>query len=120
MPDSIHISRLKVPVYIGVPEEERASSQDIEISLTLIPEKSLFGTQDEIDKTIDYYKVYQDVLALTQERPRKLIEQLNEDILNMLLKSYPLESASITTYKFIIPEADHVAVEMTLRKEGLV
>lgn len=116
MSDVIYISRLKIPVFIGVPLEERSSLQDIEISLELVPEGTLFGTKDEIENTVNYYEVAQGVKAVAQEKPRKLIEQLNEEVLTMLLQSYPLKSASITTYKYILPDAEHVSIKMTLLK----
>ncbi len=116
MSDTIYISRLKIPVFIGVPIEERSVSQDVEVSLELIPEDGLFGTNDEIKKTVNYYDVAQQVKAVAQKKPRKLIEQFNEEILSMLIQSYPLKSASITTYKYILSDAEHVSIKMTVQK----
>jgi len=118
MSDKITISRLQVPVYLGVPDEEREFAQSIEITLDLYPERSLFGTHDDIEQTVNYYEVSQRVIALVQERPRKLIELLNEEVLQMLLREFPLERVSITTYKYILPNTEHVAVSMTLTKES--
>lgn len=113
----ISISRQRVSVHIGVPDEERATPQDIEISLTLKPEQSLFGTEDQIDKTIDYFTVSQRVITEVQTKPRRLIEQLNEDILRMVLREFPVEEVSIDTRKFILKNTEYVSVAMTLNKE---
>ena len=117
MPDSISISRIKVSVSIGVPDEERATPQTVEISMELIPEYSLFGTEDDIEKTIDYYLVSQEIIKIAQAKSRKLVEQLNEDILKAILQNYPVEQATITTYKYILEQTEHVAIAMTLSKD---
>jgi len=66
----ITISRLRIPVFIGVPDEERQASQDIEISLSIVPETTLFGTNDKIDKTVDYYEISQRLTTVAQSHPR--------------------------------------------------
>ncbi len=113
MKDNITISRLRIPVYIGVPDEERASPQDIEVTLSFEPQRTLFGTQDQIEATIDYYSVSQLLVKVAQEKPRKLIEQLNEELLEVVFDHFPIKSATITTYKFIIPETEYVSISMS-------
>ncbi len=115
----IRISRLRIAVFIGVPDEERAEAQDIEVSLELVPQRSLLGTDDDIAATIDYYAVSQRLIAVAQERPRRLIEQLNEDLLRMVLREFPVLEAEVCTYKFIIPDTQHVAVSLRLTREAL-
>jgi len=112
----ITISRLRIPVFIGVPDEERQASQDIEISLSIVPETTLFGTNDKIDKTVDYYEISQRLTTVAQSHPRKLIEQLNEDLLKMVMEEFPVKAATITTYKFIINNTDHVSISMSRNK----
>ncbi len=116
MKDTITLSRLKIPVFIGVPDEERAEQQVVEVTLEMSPERPLLGTGDEIDQTINYYEVSKRLIAEAQAKPRKLIEQLNEDLLRMVLGEFPLESATITTYKYILPNTEHVSVSMTLTR----
>ena len=119
MKDRISINRLQVPIHLGVPDEERALAQTVEITLHLYLTDSLFGTADEIEKTVNYYEVSQDVLKIAAQRPRKLIELLNEDIARTLLSTYPLERVEIRTDKFIIPNTASVSVEMTLNRNEL-
>jgi len=118
MSDSIFISKLEVPVHIGVPEKERKEIQAVHISLELFPENTLFGSRDDLSNTIDYYLVTRKVIELAQERPRKLIEQLNEDVLRMLIGSFPIRAVDIETRKYIIPETEYVSVRMSLTKEA--
>jgi len=117
MPGLITISRQRISVHIGVPDEERASPQEIEISLEMRPERTLFGTEDEIAKTIDYFSVSQRIEQVAQRKPSKLIEQLNEDLLGMVLSEFPVSEATITTRKFILKNTEYVSVSMTLGKE---
>jgi len=116
MDSKIIISRLRFPVFIGVPDEEREQAQEIEVSVELVPDQCLFGTNDDISKTVDYYTVSQRIMAVAQERPRKLIEQLNEDILEVVLDEFPIQVAHITTYKFIIKNTEHVSITMSRSK----
>lgn len=120
MSDCITISRLRVSVFIGVPDEERAESQEVEFTLEMTPERSLHGTEDEISATVDYYEVSLVLIQVAQERPRKLLELLNEEILHAVLQKFPVKHATLTTFKYIIPETEHVSVKMSLSKAELV
>lgn len=117
MPDLISINRLKVSVYLGVPAEERSTPQEVEISLDMVPKRSLMRLDDDIQGTVDYYQVSRTIIEIAQAKPRKLIETLNEDILTGVLHTYPIMEASITTYKYIIPETEHVSIRMSLSRD---
>lgn len=108
--DCIYIKRLKVPVHVGVPDEERERSQTVEISLKLIPTHSLKNLDDEVNQTINYYEVTQDVFKVAQAQSLRLIETLAENIAAELLEKYNLSGLEIEVEKFIIPGADAVSV----------
>lgn len=116
MSGMIIISNLQVPVVLGVPAEERALAQVVEISVQMSPMVSLFGLNDEIDETINYYDVSQDILKVSAQRERKLIETLNEDLIRFLMDKYPISEVTIRTDKFILPNTKSVSIEMSSKE----
>jgi len=55
---------------------------------------------------------------VAQSKSRKLVEQLNEDLLRAVLGAYPVARVKVTTYKYILEQTEHVAVAMTLSKDN--
>ena len=111
-PDSIEIRRLRVTTFIGVPDEERAVSQTLLVTVTMIPSQGFDGLADEISRTIDYYQVSLEIEALAAARPRRLIETLATDIAGHLLEGHPLQRVAITIEKHILPNTECVAVHI--------
>jgi len=111
----IHIENLRVPTRIGVPDEERAGVQEVAICLTMEPERAMAGLGDAIGKTIDYYAVGQRVAAIAAAGERKLIETLAEDIAEALLREFALGAVVVEVRKFILENADYVAVKLERR-----
>ena len=78
MRDCIVIRGLSLTGRIGVPDEERAEPQTLRAHLTMEVEQ--FPIDDEIDGTVDYKAVSDQVVALAGEGERKLIETLAQEI----------------------------------------
>ena len=116
MRDTIHIERLELWTHIGVPDEERATAQRLEVSLTVEPSVSFHALGDEIARTVDYFQVCEAVKTLATARPRRLIETLAEEIASLLLERFGVEAVEVELRKFILPDTDHVCVR--LRREA--
>ena len=95
---------------IGVPEEERAESQEVAISVQMEPENGVRGLGDEIEGTVNYYEVAVGIEQLAGVGERKLLETLAEEVLAYLLETYPLKKARVEIEKFILPNAKAVSV----------
>ena len=116
-PDTIHIDRLRCVAFIGVPAEERAHAQTLEISLRITSQAGSFPEGDEISGTIDYYAVSLAVRAIASERPRQLIETLAQDIATALLKGFTIAEIQVEVRKFILVDnPGGVAVRITRKK----
>lgn len=113
IPDEIEIHRLKISTHIGVPDEERATPQDLWISVWMHPSQGFTGLHDNVDYTVDYYEVSVKLTELAAAKPRHLIETLATDAAEMLLQKYPLSSVDVKIEKRILPNADFVAVKIT-------
>ena len=111
--DTIHLSGLKVPAWIGVPAEERAHPQSLVISLELTPTRGLSGLGDDLSQTIDYVAVAERVRAVALAQKRRLLETLAEETAEALLSEHPIRRVTVEVRKFILPHCDHVAVRVT-------
>ncbi|MEP2774541.1 MAG: dihydroneopterin aldolase [Luteolibacter sp.] len=112
-PDEIEIRRLKVSTHIGVPDEERATPQNLWISVWMRPSQGFAGLNDKVEYTVDYYQVSLKLAELAAAKPRHLIETLATDVAEMLLQNYPLTSVDVKIEKRILPDAEFVAVKIT-------
>lgn len=108
----IHIENLRVPTRVGVPDQERASPQVVAICLTMVPERTMAGLADAIEKTVDYFAVSERVAAIAGDGARKLIETLAEDVAEGILREFALESIVVEVRKFILENADYVSVKL--------
>ena len=109
-PDLIKVKRLLISTHIGVPDEERAEPQELCVNLEMVPVVGFSELNDEIENGVDYYAVSLAVKELAAARPRKLIETLAEDIADHILSHFAVASLSVEVEKYILSDADHVAV----------
>lgn len=110
--DVILVKGLEVPLCIGVSDEERANPQLMKLHLEMVPENGCSGINDAIDKTVNYYDVSQRVKHLAAERPRKLIETLAEEVIEMILTEFAVTEVQLEIEKSILPDTDFVGLRM--------
>lgn len=110
--DLIRISGLKTAAWVGVPEEERAHPQALELELELEPKRPLAGLGDDLGRTVNYYEAACLAREVALARPRQLIETLAEDVADALLARFPLRRVTVEVRKFILPHCGHVAVRV--------
>ena len=74
---TLQLNDLCLPMHIGVPEEERAKPQDINIDITIAFSHPIKGCEnDTIEDTVCYDQLVQAIKAYCQDRSFKLIESL--------------------------------------------
>lgn len=113
----IQIKGLKIFTHIGVPDEERATAQQIEVDVLVDTRRSFSKMNDDLSMTVDYVDMCNQITALANERPRKLIETLADEIAAMLLSKFRINSATVEIRKFIVPNTQFVSVRtLTIRK----
>ena len=118
MSDKITISGLEIMTHIGVPDEERARAQRLEISVTFPVEQVKRAAQtDDLSHSIDYYQVSELIKNVAAQHPRKLIETLAEDIAACILENFPVKSVELEIRKFILPETRHVALRIKRKRK---
>jgi dihydroneopterin aldolase len=112
----VKIQGLKVRTRIGVPDEERASWQELRVDVEMVPTVEFSKMEDRIEATINYHAVCEEIAALAETGSRHLIETLADEIADMVLSRHTAKSVAVVIRKFILPQTDWVAVE--LRKGG--
>lgn len=119
-PNQIFIRGLVVSSYIGVPEKERANSQDLLVSIIMTPKPELLTPplEDDISRTIDYHAVSIRAEDIAMERPRQLIETLSEDIATAILAEFSVASITVEVEKFILPNTRCVGCITTRYADG--
>ena len=118
MPDRILIDSLELSSFIGVPDEERATAQRRTVNLVLEPIRGFSDLGDALENTVDYFRVCEEVKALSLARPRRLLETLAEDIATLILARFALRAIEVELRKYILPDTAFVAV--ALRRERRV
>ncbi len=111
--NQIIIKDLAVNYRVGVPDEERAQPQKLLITLEMAYDFSAAARKDDIAKTVDYALVSQRILRFGDRRNWKLIETLACEIAETLTREFRLQSIQVEIKKFIIPEAQYVAVRVS-------
>ena len=111
--DKIIIRELAVEYRVGVPDEERAQTQKLTITMELDVDASAAAAMDDLTRTIDYFAITQWLLNLGQGRSWRLLESLAAEIAETVLARYKPLSITVEVRKFIIPQARYVAVRVT-------
>lgn len=112
--NTILIDTLRVSTLIGVPEEERAAPQELEVDLEIVAPTDFGDMADNVARTIDYAEVCRRVAELAAERPRRLLETLADEIARLVLGGFHASSVTVTIRKFILPETRWVGVRRSL------
>jgi len=111
--DTIHIEQLEIYARVGVPDEERTTSQRLTVTLTLWPKFPLHDLEDDLHRTVNYSAVARAVREFTKERRDKLIETLAEEIAQHLLANFAIRRVQIELRKFVLPDAQFVSVTLS-------
>ncbi|MFN2474757.1 MAG: dihydroneopterin aldolase [Chthoniobacterales bacterium] len=110
--DEIRIEELTVEAMIGVSDLERKNPQRLVFSIRLVPKHGFRNLHDELQRTVDYAAVVEEVRIFVRERTVKLIETLADEVAAHLLKQFELAEVEIELRKFILPETKHVSVRV--------
>ncbi len=112
MTDRIAIDGLELSSFIGVSAHERAAAQRLTVNLVLEPTRGFSDLGDAIERTVDYFRVGEEVKALSLARARHLIETLAEEIATHLLERFAIEAVEVELRKYILRDTAFVAVAL--------
>lgn len=109
---TVIIKGLKVTTRIGVPDAERAETQELSIDLEMTPRRKFSAMGDSIDATIDYHAVAREIEALAARGERRLIETLADEVASLVLDGHGAAEVVVAIRKFILPQTDWVGVTL--------
>ncbi len=108
------IQGLKVETLIGVYDWERTRNTELVVDITLKADLTRAMASDEVADTIDYAAVADTVTNIGRQSQFELLEALGGAILDALLATYPIHTATVEIEKpGILPNARRVAVNMS-------
>ncbi|MEM6280355.1 MAG: dihydroneopterin aldolase [Verrucomicrobiota bacterium] len=117
MSDQIHIKGLRLVTTIGVPEEERSRPQTVSVHASITLSKSFAGFDDQLEDTIDYYRVSETLRDVAASGERLLIETLVEELASAVLSFAGVAAVTLEVEKFILADCESVSVVIT-RERG--
>ena len=107
----------------GLFPEEKDKPQPFKVDLVLFHDLKTAARSDDINATVDYGRVFQEVGQIVEQSSFNLIETLAEEISCRILQVFPLLSAVETTvYKPQAPikgEFDYMAVQILRCREDM-
>ena len=113
MSDLICIRDLEVFCRVGVPDDERAQSQRLLITVEMQVDISGAVQSDDLTKTIDYFAVTRRLLQFGEGREWKLIETLASEAADCVRGEFGATGATVEVKKFVLPEVRWVSVRVT-------
>jgi dihydroneopterin aldolase len=102
MRNTIHITGLQCDAFIGVYAHEEKARQPLLLEVELRFDATAAALSDRIADTIDYHRLSKQLIAETEARPRRLLEKLHHELLQLLSNQPGAEYARLRIYK---PEA---------------
>ena len=109
MADRILIRGLALETRIGVTEKERSRPQEVLIHIELTTDLSRPGRSDDLDDTIDYDAVVNEVAGLVRTGERNLLEKLAEEIASLLSAKSGVSGVTVEVMKQHVPVLEEVS-----------
>lgn len=111
----ISIGNLKADCIIGVKSEERLTTQEILIDLSLSLDLSKAADSDDVHDTVDYDELSQNIVEFIEASEFKLLEKLAYETAKRVKTLSGADEVKIIVKKpSAIKKADYAAVELTL------
>ena len=111
--DTNTLADLEVWYRVGVPDEERAHPQRLTLTVQMVGDFQSAAASDDLQFTINYFAVAQELTQLGDGRSWKLIETLAVEIAERILRNYRPTTVTVEVRKFILPNTRYVSVKVT-------
>ncbi|CCB87003.1 MULTISPECIES: dihydroneopterin aldolase [Parachlamydia] len=110
----------QIPCIIGILPHERVNTQSIYVDLKVEADFNKCSNSDDITDTVDYVALANICSEFAQEKGYMLIEKYAHDVLQKLLRDYPINWAWIKVKKpEALGSADFTTVELKLCRTEL-
>jgi dihydroneopterin aldolase len=105
----------------GYYDHELTTSQPFEVDVELLLNLQPAGVDDDLDKTVDYGRVYDAVRQIVESTSFRLLEALAEAISHELLADFEVNEVGVRVRKPAVKlggPLDHAAVEIWRRRSA--
>jgi dihydroneopterin aldolase len=100
MPDRILLDGMVFQARHGVHDREKVTAQRFEVDVEMLLDLQPAGLEDDLERTLDYGRVYETVKTIVESTTFNLIEALAEAIAHELLADFPaLEEVTVRVRK---------------------
>lgn len=97
--DKVFIRDLRIPAVVGIFDWERRIRQEIRLDIEMGFDIGKAAASDSIDDTLDYKAVAKRVDAFVRDSSYQLVEALAENVAQLVLDEFPVESVKLTLNK---------------------
>ena len=111
MTNNIFLHGLKLITKIGVPDWERAISQELITNVDIQLKGNQTFNSNDISKTIDYAMIESEIKIIALKHEHHLLEDFGEDIISRLKEKFHFEKIILKISKQkILPDTDFVGI----------
>lgn len=117
--DKILLKNIILYAHLGVKKEEREVRQKIAVDVELSLNLKETARGDDLEKAVDYEKVYNLIKERIEAKKYHLLEALAQDLAQEILKNFKVEEVLVQAKKPQVKLAgplDYVAVEIRRQK----
>jgi len=117
--DQIHIEGIRAFCIIGVHDWEHQAPQPIDIDLVLYCDLKKAALSDDLNHTLDYKQITDQVIAWAQQSRYQLIESLAEALCQSILQTQPMAQQITLQLKKpqAVPYIQNVGLKITRTRE---
>ncbi|MDQ2180484.1 dihydroneopterin triphosphate 2'-epimerase [Marinifilum sp. D714] len=114
----IRVKNLLIRTYIGFNPEELRNKQDVVINMSIKADVSEAIKNDDVDNSYNYKVITKKVIALVQEGKFKMLENLTQQVLDLIMKNPNVEWAKVEVDKpHALRFAESVSIELEANRK---
>lgn len=119
--DTIFIQGLQTQAIIGIYDWEREEPQPLVFDIEMQTDLKKASQSDQIDDTVDYAAVAEEVTALVEKSRVELIETLAEQVIEWIFDQHPaVQGIHLCLSKpQAVPQAETVGLILKRQRSGL-
>lgn len=109
----IRVKNLLIRTFIGFNPEELRNKQDVVVNMTIRADVNEAIRTDDVNNSYNYKTITKKVIKLVQEGEFKMLENLTQQILDLILKNPQVEWAKVEVDKpHALRFAESVSIEL--------
>ena len=111
--DSIFLTDLKIEASVGVYDWEKKVLQPLHIDATLMADLKPAGQSDDLNQSIDYAFVADEIQRIASQKHYELLEHLAETLCDYLLSMPLVQAVTLGIHKpYALPNVGRVGVRI--------